>query len=208
MAKLPRPKRPLPPYEPREVTTIEPGSSWWRVYAAGGEFPSAWNQLRNFGPLSAARFDHQLPPPHVDEARAVCYLADLPHACFAECFQDGRTIDRSRKSPWLVQFTASESIRCLNLSGAWPTRVGASQAISSGRRDTARLWSQAIYEDYSDVQGLLYASSMFGGGVCLALYEKGRVLLPANPHFNRPLVDPGLDSVLREIAGLIGYVIV
>lgn len=105
-------------------------------------------------------------------------------------------------------FTASASIVCLDLSGAWPTRAGASQAISTGLRDTARLWSQAIYEYYPHIQGVLDPSSVYGGGASVALYERGAALFPNRPGINRPLVDPGLDPLLRNVASQIGYVIV
>lgn len=93
----------------------------------------------------------------------------------------------------------------LDLTGTWPTAAGASMLIHSGRRSTARLWSQAIYRDYPEVEGLRYCSSMHANRPSIELYERARNALPSWPEFSRPLLDPGLESGLRRIAVLIEY---
>ena len=171
-AKLPPPPPSLPRLRASDIRTLPVGSLCWRVYRAGGEHPSRWNELRRYGPTASGRFDHQEPPPHEDPARAIVYVARDATAALAEAFQDTRTIDRRRQGPWLVAFELTADVAVLDLTRLWPTRAGASQAIATGRRVTAQAWSRAIYRAYPDVAALAYRSSMAGSSINLALYER------------------------------------
>lgn len=116
----------------------------------------------------------------------------------AEVFQDTRVLDRAAKSPCLLAFETTVELSLLDLTGTWPTQAGASMAIASGPRARARRWSQAIYQDFPAVAGLLYGSSMNGNQPCVALYERAQRALPANPSFNRMLTDPTLLTILKN----------
>jgi hypothetical protein len=105
------------------------------------------------------RFDHHSIPARLQD-RAILYGGLRVYTCFAEAFQDTRTIERSRNSPWLAGFELARNVPLLDLTGTWPTKAGASMAINSGRRDRARGWSQRVYEDYPTIEGLYYPSSM------------------------------------------------
>ena len=129
------------------------------------------------------------------------------YTCFAEVFQETRTIERSRNRPWLVGLELTRDVSLLDLTGAWPTRAGASMAINSGRRDRARAWSLRVYEDYPAIEGLHYASSMDGNRAALALYERAEDALPARPSFHRALADPGLDRAVARAASLFNYAV-
>jgi hypothetical protein len=192
------PKFPAPP---PDLGRIRPE---WRVYARGGDHPGVWNGFRRYGPVDTARFDHHLPPPREQE-RAILYAArDIP-ACLAEAFQATRTINRTRRAPWLVGFRTAAPLPLLDLHSAWPTRAGASMAIASGRRDRARRWSQAIYAAYPAAQGLWYPSSMYAARPCGALYERAAGALPARPSLHLALADPRLDAPLQHVAADINY---
>jgi hypothetical protein len=78
-------------------------------------------------------------------------------------------------------------------------------AISSGRRDRARRWSQAIYDAYPAAQGLWYPSSMYAGHPCIALYERAEAALPARPVLHLSLADPRLDTPLQHVAADLNY---
>ncbi|MFL6194572.1 MAG: RES family NAD+ phosphorylase [Thermoanaerobaculia bacterium] len=202
-------KFPEPPPAP-ELATILPewkelprGTVLWRVYFRGGRHPTFWNTFRAFGPVSG-RFDHQVPPPAV-QARWILYAAERGPACVAEVFQDTRVIDRTARDPWLSGFALDKPVRLLDLTGPWPTRAGASLAIASGPRPRAQRWSRAIYEAYPDAHGVYYGSSMYGGSVCMALYERAAPALPPYPVFHRPLSDPALLTALKQVAREIGY---
>lgn len=78
--------------------------------------------------------------------------------------------------------------------------------INSGPRPRARRWSRAIYEAYpTEVEGLLYPSSMHANQPSIALYERALDVLPHVPTFHRSLADPALDTALRNAAHDLGY---
>jgi hypothetical protein len=203
------PKLPLPPRVadlariPPAWSVVPAGTTLFRIYFRAGAYPGAWNQLRYFGPTSA-RFDHHEPPPRV-QSRGVLYASGQPRAPLAEVFQTRRTIDARRDEPWLVGFRLATDVRVLDLTGLWPTRAGASMAINSGLRATARRWSRVIYEAYSDVGGLWYGSSMNANAPCVALYERAADALPALPSFHRALADDILRAFLENSAEQLGY---
>ena len=136
------------------------------------------------------------------------YLADSGRACLAEVFQRRRVVNRSRNSPYLASLRLERNVTVLDLCGLWPTRAGASQAISTGRRSAARDWARRIYETYPDVQGLRYPSSMHGGGISVALFERARSAIPDLPQFNRPLTDRGMLAIVMAAAMDIGYKVI
>lgn len=133
------------------------------------------------------------------------YSAEDGPTCLAEVFQDTRVIDRTAHDPWLAGFELEQPLSLLDLTGTWPTRAGASMALSSGARPRAQRWSRAIYDAYPRVQGLYYPSSMHGNRPAVALYERATSGLPSAPIFHRSLVDPALLPVLSRVANDIGY---
>jgi hypothetical protein len=203
------PKLPLPPSVvdlariPPTWINVPAGAIFFRVYFRGGHFPVVWNQLRFYGPTSA-RIDHHVLPPRV-QPRGILYAADHPRTPLAEVFQARRTINARHDEPWLVGFRLATEIRLLDLTGLWQTRAGASMAISSGPRATARRWSSTIYEAYPDAAGLWHGSSMHTNAPCVALYERGRRALPARPSFHRALTDDTLRAFLENSAEALGY---
>jgi hypothetical protein len=205
VTKLPPPPRELPKLRLRDVATLAPGTLCWRVYRAGGPHPATWRELRSHGPTATGRFDHQPPPPHDDPRLAIGYVALDAVGALAEAFQGIRLIDRRRQSPWLVGFELAAPVRLLDLTRLWPTRAGASQAISTGRRTTAQAWSRTIHRDYLDVAGLLYRSSMAGGSLNVALYERATPAIPDRPAIHLPLAHPGLTLPLERAAAKLGY---
>ena len=81
--------------------------------------------------------------------------------------------------------------------------------INSGRRDHARNWSRAIYEEYGDaVEGLYYGSSMHGGKPAIALYERAADAIPEAPEFHRALNDPDILHLVKNAGRELWYVVV
>jgi hypothetical protein len=207
VAKFPEPPPPAELARIRPVHHVLPaGASCWRIYFQGGPYATAWNAFRAFGP-TIARFDHHLPPAR-EQSRRVLYLAEDALTCLAEVFQDTRVIDRARNSPWLVGLELARAVTLLDLTSSWPTRAGASMAISSGPRPRARRWSQAIHAAYPDVEGLYYASSMNANRPAAVLYERAAGALPERPAFHRALADPTLTPALARAARRFNYVVV
>jgi hypothetical protein len=205
VAKLPPPPPELPKLRRRDIATLAPGTVCWRVYRAGGPHPTVWNEFRAHGPTATGRFDHQPPPPHDDPDRSILYVALDTIGALAEAYQAGRMIDRRRQAPWLVGFELEAPVEVLDLTRLWPTRAGASQAIATGRRVTAQAWSRAVHRDYPTLAGLLYRSSMAGGSLNVALYERAQPRLAATPTVHVPLSHPGLSLPLARAAARLGY---
>ncbi|MBI4935867.1 MAG: RES family NAD+ phosphorylase [Actinobacteria bacterium] len=189
-----------------EEHLLDAGTQCWRVYFKGGAHPTQWNSFRDFGP-TGSRFDHHVPPRH-SQTRAVLYGA-VGHTavatCLAEVFQDTRTINRSRRDPWLVVFELTREVRLHSLCGLWPTRAGASTNISSGPKHKARNWSRAIYETYGTIEGLYFGSSMNANEPAFALYERAVAALPLMPAGNWSLADSRLDSRLNAAGTHLNY---
>lgn len=210
MAKFPRPEstaaiRTTPP----AVRTLPKGAALARVYFSGGAHPTRWSEFRQYGPTNA-RFDHHLldrrGEPWVQE-RSVLYCARNAVTCFAEVFQETRRIDRVRDAPWLAIFELQRTLRLLDLTGTYPTRVGASMAINTGSRVRAREWAQCFYEAHNDLHGIFYASSMHANQPAIVLDDRAETAraLPPHPRFNRALGDDSLLSVLKHAAAALGY---
>jgi hypothetical protein len=126
-------------------------------------------------------------------------------ACLAESFHDTRMIDPGDRDPWLVSFSPTRALRLIDVTSTWTTHSNGTQAISSGRRDRAREWARAIYDDYPNIDGIHYTAAHYGPGHGVALFERADDAVPPNPHFHRPLSSPGLQGVLDDIAGILGY---
>jgi len=186
-----------------ECRVLAEGTLLWRVYFRAGRHPTTWRAFRTFGP-TRGRFDHHQPPPR-SQARQILYCAHQGATCLAEVFQDTRLLDRVRATPWLVGFRLVRDVNLLDLCGTWPTRAGASMALSTGPRPRARRWARAIYQAYPQLEGLAYPSSMHANQTTIALFERAADALAATPAFHRGLDDPGLLLALSEVAAKIGY---
>jgi hypothetical protein len=191
------------------VHVLPAGNTLARVYYARSARPQSWDQLRYFGPLNS-RWDHQVPDvdgnPQAQE-RGIYYAAADAKTCLAEVFQVTRRIDRVFHAPWLVVFETLGSLKLLDLTGDFATRMGASMAIHSGSRGRARGWSCDLYEAYPEIQGILYAASMHGGAPAMALNERALQgpLFPAHPLFHRALADDVMLDPLKHAARELGY---
>lgn len=211
MSRVRPPERPLPGLRRRDVRLLAIGNRLYRVYRPGAN-GSTWNTLRTVGPTTS-RFDPHLEPPH-DQRRAVIYAAGSVPTALAEVFGEARVIERGRGDPWLVGFSLDRDVRLLDLGGGWPAHAGASNEISSGRKDVARAWARAVYEEY-DVDGLIYPSSNNAGqrrrgdpklhGIAIALFDRARDALPEHPVVHMPLRHRGLDTALGVVAERYGY---
>jgi RES domain len=214
MAKLPLPP---PPDRLREIRTdddvvaVAPMTSLARIYLSAGRHPSSWNAFRTVGPVAAGRFDPHPPTAGGEPVHApgcgVLYAALELQTCVAESFQASRVLDRRSARPWLVVFRATRVLRLLDLSGTWPTRAGASQAISSGPRERSRAWARAIVAAYDDVDGLWYRSSMDAGRPAVCLWERARDAMPVSPSAHLPLDAAGLALPLARACRSVGYLL-
>lgn len=186
-----------------EEKVIPVGMTFFRVYFRGSRHPVTWRTFRTYGPTDA-RFDHHLRPAR-DQERGILYVAVHPRTALAEVFQRRRTINTRRLDPWLVGFATAERLRLLDLTGLWPTRAGASMALSTGPHARTRPWSRAIYDAYPDLHGFWYGSSMDSMRGCAALVERAAHAIPLTPEFHRALADVSLRALLEHWATELNY---
>ncbi len=191
--------------EGAEETVLREGTLLFRVFFQGGEHPVAWDELRSFGPLTSARFDHHPSPQRDHPDLGILYGAREVKTCVAEVFQQTRNINLRRRGPWLAGFELARDVRLLDLLGRWPTRMGASTEISSGRRSVVRGWSKDIHAAYPQLHGVLYGSSMNAYREADALYERGASALPTRPVLHEPLTHPGLRDDLERFKDDLGF---
>lgn len=208
--RCPPPTRPLPLLRPGDV------GEWTRplvrIYSAGGAHPVTWGAFRHFGPHARMRFDHHPPPARSHPTRGIAYLsaswttpdgvvADPLAVAVLECFGETGVIDRQTAHPRLVLWAPTRPLRLLRLTDSdWLARAGGNAALTSGARAVARAWSRAVYGDYGEVDGLIWASVPQPGGRSVALYERAADALPPHPSSHRSLDDPALQPALARIA--------
>lgn len=208
MDKLPGPPDPavlagLPP----SYANLGPATPLWRVHATEGEHPSAWNEMRTWGPAPGCRFDPHEPPPRVQDEKVLYAAYDVPTA-LAEVYQQHRRIVRDAGAPYLTGFTVSRTLRLLNLTGNWPLRIGAAHSINADvDKAKTRAWARALRLAFSDADGLLSVSSMTGRRT-VTLFAPAEDALPDQPAFSEPLGSAALASRLRAAAYTIGYTVV
>lgn len=200
------------PVPPTVLPALRPGDvlSWTepllRIYSSAGPYAVTWNDFRRFGPVSTMRFDHHPPPPRVHSVRGVSYLAgagpgvDPFEVAVLERFQHG-IVDTATGAPRFALWEPRRALRLLDLSGStWLARAGGNTALMSGARGTARAWARQIYQEYySDIDGLVWSSSVLPPGRSLVLFEQARSALPASPDSDRPLSEPFLLPALTRI---------
>jgi RES domain len=204
LAKIPSPPPPARLVEiGADEKVILAGMTFFRVYFRASRHPVTWRTFRTYGPTDA-RFDHHLRPPR-DQERGILYLAVHPRTALAEVFQRRGTINTRRMDPLLVGLETTEELRLLDLSGLWPTRAGASMALSTGPHARTRPWSRAAYAAYPDLHGLWYGSSMDSMRGCAALFERALHAMPPAPAFHRSLADPSLRTLLEHWAAELNY---
>ena len=211
------PKFPWPPpaaelaqlRRPEDVVAVAPVSALARIYRAGGEHPARWGEFRTVGPIATARFDpHPLPSDGIPvdaPGFGVLYTGLSLRTALAESFQATRVVDRHGGSPWLVVFRPTRPLHLLDLAGTWPTRAGASQAISSGPRDRARAWAREIFTAYPDIDGLWYRSSMDAGAPAVCLWQRATPALPGQPWVHLPLNSAALALPVARACRQLGY---
>ncbi|MFI6031057.1 RES family NAD+ phosphorylase [Amycolatopsis magusensis] len=193
-----------------DVVAVHPATRLVRIFTAHGNHPQQWNTFRYTGPLPHGRFDPQRPGrggvPVTDPKNGVLYFGLTVRTSVAEVYQTTSTVDRKTRGPRLVVVRPTRTLRLLDLGGLWPTRVGASQEISSGPKKITQAWARAIRSAFSDLDGLWYRSSMDSGDPALCLWDPpAGGALPLKPEVLLPLDHPGLDVPLGRVCHELNY---
>ncbi|WP_236796891.1 RES family NAD+ phosphorylase [Amycolatopsis sp. GM8] len=195
-----------------DIVAVHPATRLVRIFTSRGHHPQRWNSFRHTGPLPHGRFDPQRPghggSPVYDPGNGVVYFGLSVRTSVAEVFQTTSIVDRQTKGPHLVVVRPTRTLRLLDLSGLWPTRVGASQEISSGPKNITQVWAREIRETIDDIDGVWYRSSMDGGGPAVCLWDPpAGEALPAEPDVLLPLDHPGLDIPLGRVCEQLNYIL-
>ncbi len=214
MARLPQPPAPAVLQamlrRTEDVIAVTTGTPIVRIFTVGGNHPQQWDTFRYAGPLPHARFDPHTPAaqggPSVTRDHGVLYFSLSVRTCLAEVYQATSTVDRTTRAPRLVVLRPRRTLRLLDLSGLWPTRAGASQAISNGPKERTQAWARTIRAAYPELDGLWYRSSMNAGKPSLCLWDPpAATALPETPDILLPLDHPGLDVPLGRACKDLGY---
>jgi hypothetical protein len=214
MPRLPQPPSPdvlkASLRQTEDIVVVHSGTRLVRIFWAGGMHRQRWNSFRYTGPLPHAQFD---PHPLSDNGLAaaspgngVLYFSLAVRTSVAEVYQNTSIVDRTTRRPHLVVLRPLRTLRLLDLSGLWPTRVGASQEIVSGPTSLTHAWARAIRAAYPDIDGLWFRSSMDAGDPAVCLWDPPAAsALPAQPDVLLPLDHPGLDMPLQKICEELNY---
>jgi hypothetical protein len=193
-----------------DVIAVHPATRLVRIFTVRGNHPQRWDSFRYTGPLPHGRFDPQKPhhgEPVTDPRNGVLYFGLSVRTSVAEVFQTTSTVDRRTRGPHLVVVRPARTLRLLDLSGLWPTRVGASQEISSGPKRITQAWARAIRTAYGDLDGVWYRSSMDSGAPAMCLWNPpAGGALPAAPDVLLSLDHPGLDVPLSRVCEELNYI--
>lgn len=193
-----------------ELVVLRRGARLVRVHALAGSHPTAWNELRRFGPTKS-RFDHHPHPRRVHPRRRIAYVTggtDAFTAALAEWFQDDAggvaPFDLHLRQPAITLFDTVDELTLLDLDGGWVTRAGGNQAIRTGPRAVCRDWARAIYSSHRSIDGLVYGSLVWGPGRRIALWDRSQRAFPDVPIATRLLSDPVVANPVALAAMQLG----
>lgn len=186
----------------------------WRIHRIAGPHPSAWNELRAYGPISAFRWEPHPPPtglhtaagsPFVDLTPAVSYTAGDPSTAFAEVFQGSRIISLTSDRA-LTAWVPTARLELLDLIDSdFAIRNGAADALSAAPRSTCRAWARAIWAEFGNqVSGLKVRSTMTGDSI-VVLFPKAAHTFPVAPAFTRSLDHPDVAALARRAGTRFGW---
>jgi hypothetical protein len=128
-----------------------------------------------------------------------------------EVFQDSDTqrvgpVDRTLRRPFLTVFETTDTLTLLDLDSGWITRAGGNQSIRTGSRAMAQRRAREIHQNLA-VNGVYYGSSVWGPGVCAALWEGAARAFPVAPMLSRALDDPVLATPIAHAVDTLGTVV-
>ncbi|MGW3991950.1 RES family NAD+ phosphorylase [Amycolatopsis sp. NPDC004772] len=198
----------------QDIVTVSRKTRLVRIFTARGAHVQRWNTFRYVGPLPHGEFDpHPITPDSqvgTFPEHGVLYFSLSLQTSIAETFQVTSIVDRRGRSPHVAVFRPRRAVRLLDLTGLWPTRVGASQDIWVGaNKPLSQAWARTIREALPDIDGLWFRSSMDAGEPALCLWDPpGASCIPSAPDLLLPLAHPSLDEPLARICEQLNYILI
>lgn len=172
-----------------------------------GPYARRFGEMRAFGPLRSARFDPHPEPPGMSSNERVLYVSGDLLTAIAERYQRRRAVILSEPtSPIVYSWSPLRVLRLVDLTGTGATRLGASQALTTGPRSVTRRWARAMRATWPDADGLYYRSSMSGGG-CAACWGPAADSFPDKPAFAVPIDFPSREfqDLVQAACAELGY---
>jgi len=191
------PKHPKNPLFPKIPLTTEHqhlityDQALWRIHTTVGTHPSAWDELRNYGPISRFRWDPHPSPTQQHSEVGVSYTATGYATAFAEVFQDDQAITLSA-SRALSGWYPSRPLTLLDLvKSDWAVHHGASASLPQATKNICRNWSHNIWEQLGNgsdalLDGLYVPSTKLGDSM-VVLFPRAKDAFPVAPNFSRAL---------------------
>lgn len=192
-----------------DLRVVGPATRLVRIFYAGGAHPQRWNSFRRIGPLPHSYFDPHPPgedglPARHDE-HGVLYFSLSVRTSIAEVFQATSVLDRQTRTPHLVALRPKRRMRLLDLTGDWPSRVGATPETWLGDPELSQAWARALRQALPELDGLYYLGTDDGNPALCLWDPPGSSGLPARPDTLHPLDHPGLDASLRRVCEELNY---
>ena len=215
MARLPSPPAPSvirSRLRDGDVVAVTRRQTLTRIFTSSGRHQMRWDTFRHTGPLPHARFDPQMPDQTGGPVSAldhgVLYFSLSLVNSVASVFQATSLVDRTTRRPFLVSFRPRRGLQLLDLTRNLPTRLGASQEISTGPKGVTQEWARAIRAAAPELDGLQYRSAMDAGNPTIVLWDPpGSSALPDSPDLLLPLDYPALDIPLTEACHELNYIL-
>jgi len=183
------------------------GRPLWCIADGKGRYARRFGEMRSFEPLRSARFDPHPEPPGISPSEKVLYVAGDLLTAIAERYQRSRAVILGEAtSPIVYSWSTMRPLRLVDLTGAGATRLGASQALTTGPRSVARRWAHAIHAAWPDADGLYYRSSM-SARECAACWGPAADSFPSKPALAIPIDFPSeeFQDLLQAACAELGY---
>nr|NLD39981.1 RES family NAD+ phosphorylase [Actinomycetales bacterium] len=202
------PGRPPGTLEVLDEDVLEASPVLARIHATGGAHPSAWNSVREWGPVDTCRWDPHPLPAGQWPGSGVTYAASDVKTAVAERFQAARRVDVHTGRPQLTFWQPTRNLRLLDLANnrgsEWLIRHGASHSLQHVSRAICRAWAREIRAAAPGLDGLWVQSRMTGRPV-VVLWEPARNSFPEYPEATAALAVPAVRTVVAQAALELGY---
>lgn len=172
----------------------------WRVHRVRGRHRSAWNALRDYGPLHQSRWDPHPEPVGRHPGVGVSYTGTDFQTAFVEMFQSRRAITLTDEQA-LTAWTPQRPLTLLDLiADGWALRHGASASLPNAGKSTCRNWARAIYAELGgQIDGISVPSTMTGTSMAV-LFSPAADAFPPAPAFSRILAHPAVETLALAVS--------
>ncbi|MGP9728152.1 RES family NAD+ phosphorylase [Glutamicibacter sp. AOP3-A1-12] len=180
----------------------------WRIRTGSGAFGAPWNNLREYGPIKAFRWEPHPVPVNVHPGIGVSYTTPSYVTAFAEVFQTVRAISFD-KSRTLSAWSPIRPLQLLDLTtSTWLLRHRASASLNGQPKNVCRAWAKEINLQLGAGIDGIYVNSTMVGMPMVVLFSRARTAFPMAPAFSRNLTHIDVLTMARKASVQLGWPIV